>query len=628
MVERDDSTRPNRVEVVPLSRGAVGGARSLRTEPDQVSRPGTGPAGTGSTRPLISDRLYLGWHFEQLLSPPKNPPAPPIQPSRQRLSEHAIAQHRRQVEVGMQAWLLVEVLGAAVAILCILATIVGLVSGSNVSGRVVLGVVAGAVVVAVKLVRSSRRDELKRWMQEQQAQLDAIYRVAQRRYEADIERHNQLIDAHHREKEAFDRQWQWWAVAATTNLSRLDVLGGAPSGWSAEHGAPAGWDAMLTTFCGTRVEVGGEVTVLDLTGSAVAQSALDLFEAGGVARAAYLLPKELPLVHLGSGLSKDLLHEILSNVVHIAEETGTLAGWAQDSEILRGVIDSFPETPTVAQVLAGLRLLAQIGDVRADLASGLLTVPALNKLNALYGERAIVAGLGERLLKVVTHLQPLATLSTTPIVPRDVPLKVYALDRRAPAVTNEMLRAFLISAFTALVNQVAPREPWRRSIVVCGAERLTVSALRRLMDACAAAKVGLVLMYQTADESQQKLIGRGNAAVAFMRLGTFHDAKFASEFLGTEYQFMRRRQGTRSPTPPATRTPRRSGRVRPSGRIGAGRGLRAPRAASPITTPPQIAASVKASLTARAQPGEKTLREPWVRTTRRAGRCSGPGRTL
>lgn len=449
------------------------------------------------------------------------------------------AERRRQELAGLQGWRVAAIAAGAVAALSVAGALVSYGGPSETrSGLFVLAAVAVGVLVVAQLVRQQRRARARRWVRREQARLDTDHAAAQRAFENEKAGHEARIDEYRREKEAFDSQWQWWAIAPGTDLSRIDVLGGASSGWSADQGAPAGWDAMLTTYCGTRVEAGAEVTVIDLTGAAVAQSALDLFEAGGVARAAYLLPRELPLVHLGANLPKELLHEVLSNVVHVAEETGTLAGWAQDSEILRRVIDCFPDAPTVAQVLAGLRVLTQLGDVRDEVAAGLLTYDVLNKLNVHFGERAIQAGLGDRLLKVVTHLQPLATLSTTPKVPRGVPLKVFALDRRAAAVANEMLRAFLISAYTVLVNQVEPVQPWRRSIVVCGAERVTAGALTRLVDACASAKVGLVLMYQSADETQQKLIGRGNAAVVFMRLGTLGDATFASEFLGTRYEFV------------------------------------------------------------------------------------------
>lgn len=539
MAEHEGRQKRARVEVLPGPRGNPSPGGSSEATADGPSElVDSDPISSAAMRPTISDRLYLGWHLQLLIQEPTGLPPRPAKPQVIGPDEHAIAERERQTRADLQAWTIFGILAAVTTVVGIIVAAVGAASTGAIIGSLVLAVCAGAAFVATHRVRSSRWSAFDEWRRAQQAHLDALNARAQQQYKQENERHNSHIDAYLRQKRRVENQTQWWAVAGPTNLTRVDVLGGVPQGWSAERGAPSGWDALLTTFCGTRVEVGAEVTVLDLTGSAIAQTSLDLFEAAGVARAAYVLPRELPLVHLGAGLSKELLHEILSNVVHIAEETGTLDGWTQDAEILRRVIDCFPITPTVAQVLAGLRLLAQVGDVRDDLNNGLLTVAVLHKLNALYGERAVQAGLGERLLKVVTHLQPLATLSSTPTYPRNVPLKVYGLDRRAPAVTNEMLRAFLISAFTALINQVTPRQPWNRSIVVCGAERVAMSALLRLMDACAAANVGLMLMYQTADESHQKIIGRGNAAVAFMRLGTYPDAKFASEFLGTEYQFV------------------------------------------------------------------------------------------
>ena len=53
-----------------------------------------------------------------------------------------------------------------------------------------------------------------------------------------------------------------------------------------------------------------------------------------------------------------------------------------------------------------------------------------------------------------------------------------------------------------------------------------------------ASRTGLVLGYRSIPASVRERLGRGNAAVAFMRLGNAADAKAASEQIGTEHRFV------------------------------------------------------------------------------------------
>ena len=71
-----------------------------------------------------------------------------------------------------------------------------------------------------------------------------------------------------------------------------------------------------------------------------------------------------------------------------------------------------------------------------------------------------------------------------------------------------------------------------------GADRLRGDTLDRLSDACESTGTGLVLAYRSIPPHVRQRLGRGNAAVAYMRLGNAEDAKAASEQLGTEHRFV------------------------------------------------------------------------------------------
>src|SRR5262249_60013070 len=89
-----------------------------------------------------------------------------------------------------------------------------------------------------------------------------------------------------------------------------------------------------------------------------------------------------------------------------------------------------------------------------------------------------------------------------------------------------------------LLRQAPPGEPWAHLICVLGAEQLGGDTLDRLADACETARTGLVFAFRSIPSSVRERLGRGNAAVAFMRLGNGDDARTASELIGTEHRFV------------------------------------------------------------------------------------------
>jgi hypothetical protein len=101
-----------------------------------------------------------------------------------------------------------------------------------------------------------------------------------------------------------------------------------------------------------------------------------------------------------------------------------------------------------------------------------------------------------------------------------------------------MLGTYLVASLTHLLRQSVPGEPWAHVICLLGADRLGGDVLDRLADACEASRTGLVLAFRSIPPSVRARLGRGNAAVAFMRLGNGDDARAASELIGTEHRFV------------------------------------------------------------------------------------------
>jgi hypothetical protein len=189
-------------------------------------------------------------------------------------------------------------------------------------------------------------------------------------------------------------------------------------------------------------------------------------------------------------------------------------------------------------VAAALRALAQVGDPRADVAAGLLTEQELSQVSRLFGQGASDRVVLERALAIESQLRKLAATGSAPVrLPRSR-LRVVALDKRVGVLSAKLLGSFVVTALTHLLGQAPAGQPWQHTIFLLGAERLRDDVLDRLTDACENSRAGLVLGYRSIPPQVRQRMGRGNAAVVFMRLGNAEDAKAASEQIGTEHRFV------------------------------------------------------------------------------------------
>ena len=190
---------------------------------------------------------------------------------------------------------------------------------------------------------------------------------------------------------------------------------------------------------------------------------------------------------------------------------------------------------------AALRALAQVGDVRADMAAGLITEREAAGIAALYGQGVTDRVVLERALGIEAQLRKLAEAGREPVDRPRGRLRVIAIDKRTGPLSAKLLGSFVVTTLTHLVGRVPANggpTSWRHTLIVLGAERLRDDVLDRLTDACETARSGLVLAYRSMPAQVRQRIGRGNAAVAFMRLGNAEEAKAASEQIGTEHRFV------------------------------------------------------------------------------------------
>jgi len=479
--------------------------------------------------------LYLGWQYATPTADPGPPPRRPVPAERQRVPDVAadwLAAQRR--EENLIARPLRAAVAAAIAVVVALA--VGAAAGW--APAVVTGPAIGACLLMAGLAgraiwRGERR--LRAGADAERLRVERFATDQERSLHAARAEHARLAGRWQEQRSAFVGQKRWYAVPVPDGIDRVDVAGGTLAGWS----------AMLTMAAAYRLATDGEATIVDLSGGAVAADLAGLAAAGGVPPAVWVLPRDLPRLDLAASLSPAELADVLALAVSVAEERASARELAVDTAILDRVIEVLDRDGAsavdVRRVAAGLRALAQVGDPRADLAAGLLTEREAGSLGALFGQAATDRVVLERALGMEAHLRRLAGVGSEPArLPRGR-LRVIAVDRRASPQSATILGCFVVTALTHLIGRV-PAAPgptsWRHTLFLLGAERLRADVLDRLTDACEAGRTGLVLAYRSMPPHVRQRVGRGNAAVAFMRLGNAEDAKAASEQIGMAHRFV------------------------------------------------------------------------------------------
>ncbi len=306
-------------------------------------------------------------------------------------------------------------------------------------------------------------------------------------------------------------------------------------------GTLAGWSAMLTMVAAPRLDAGGEVTVLDLTEGGVAHDLLAVAGRSGIEPLVWVLPRDLPRLDLGTGLDRDAFADLLATTVSVGGQPGSAADPSQDNAIVHRILDVLGDGASIAQVTAALRALAQVGDPRGDLQSGLLSEEQLTRITALYGRGATDRVVIDRAWALESRLRKLDRLAAAPVSLPSSRLRVAWLDRRAGVFGNKVLGTYLTAAMTQLLRHAPGAQAgqrWQHTVCLLGAEQLAGEVLDGLCDACEVSGTGLVIAYRSIPAHVKERLGRGNAAVAFMRLGNAEDAKTASEQIGTEHRFV------------------------------------------------------------------------------------------
>jgi hypothetical protein len=490
----------------------------------------------------VSDRVFLGWQYA-LPYPdpgprPKRPapaPRPMVDPgwvAAQRREENALSRPLRAT-IGLSVMLGCALAAAAVAgmlevILAVLAIVVCVI----VAGVSSIGVLQGERALRSRVAAETERVERFR------ADADRALAAAQDEHAGLVRRWQALWFA-------YEGQKRWYAVALPSGIDRVDVAGGTIPGWS----------ALATCLGAQRLGSDGQVTVIDVSGGPVAADLVEASRTMGVAPRVWMLPGDLPRLDLTDGLRGAGLADVLAVAARSARSgAGSDAELTSDMALCERVLGVLG-APAMPSVLAALRVVAGIGDPLADVDAGLLTADEVVRLTTLHGHDQARRLAAERAWQLVATLGPLAQAGTDVPDLTDCRLRVLVIDQEAGSAYGPVLGTFAVAALSARLRRVASTRSrvadaahdrgaakvpagWRDTVLLFGAERLPPEVLDRLCDACTVAEAGLVLAFRTITPQVRARLGRGNSAVAFMRLGNAEDAKAASDQIGAEHRFV------------------------------------------------------------------------------------------
>src|ERR1700722_1917578 len=423
--------------------------------------------------------LYLGWEYATPWPDPGPPPRRPVPPQRQPVSDDWLAAQRREESL----------IDRPLKIIVTVAVALPPALGACVAGGLLRAIVAVPTIAVFLLAGVAGGDAVWQGKSAPRGRVEGEgERVERLRADQEIRHfagqaeHARLVSRWQRRRSAFETQKRWYGVPVPAGIDRVDVAGGTLSGWS----------ALLTMVAAGRLATGGEVTVIDLSGGAVAADLVDLsIAAGGGDPAVLVPPRDLPRLDLAASLAPGELADVLALSVSVAEERTSARELAVDSAILDRVIGAIDRSGPVSldRVAAALRALAQVGDLRADVAAGLLTEREAATIASLYGQGATERVVLERALGIEAQLSKLGEAGREAADRPRGRLRVIAVDKRAGALSAKLLGSFVITTLTHLVGRLPAAggaASWRHTFVVLGAERLRDDVLDRLTDACGA----------------------------------------------------------------------------------------------------------------------------------------------
>jgi hypothetical protein len=291
---------------------------------------------------------------------------------------------------------------------------------------------------------------------------------------------------------AFEAQPRWYGVTVPAGTGAVVVTGGTDTGWS----------ALLTTVGVSRLREGGDLTVIDLTGHAVARELVHLARRCAVAPRRWVLPADLPRMTLGTNLDAGQRARVLSAV---AAASGAGEGADADETLLLRLMEVLGPHAGIGELIGGLRALITPEDDAAedDAALALLTAEQRTRVRERCADDP---GVWERAWELERRLSPFEAVGTRADDGDYAQVKIICTDRASGEAAARAYGTYAVAALSELLDAGSPRGRSGggprttpiRTVVVCGAEALPDDEVDQVLLAAADGGVEVVLMFRTA----------------------------------------------------------------------------------------------------------------------------------
>jgi hypothetical protein len=212
--------------------------------------------------------LYLGWEYATPHPDPGAPPRRPAAPARFRLSAGWLAAQRREESLISRVPKVIIASTTALAV-----ALAVCVSAGIVAAIMAVPAIAACLAVAGRFGQAIWRGEreLRDRIGAERLRTERLRADQESKFFAGQAEYARRASQWQAQRFAFENQKRWYAVPVPDGIDRVDVAGGTLSGWS----------ALLTMTAAHGLTAGGEITVIDLSGGAVAADLVDLAAAGG-----------------------------------------------------------------------------------------------------------------------------------------------------------------------------------------------------------------------------------------------------------------------------------------------------------------------------------------------------------
>ncbi|MUL43319.1 hypothetical protein FZ103_19465 [Streptomonospora sp. PA3] len=451
----------------------------------------------------------MGWRYEVLAPEPGPPPQRPAPGDRIGLSPEWVAALRTdEARTNRPLYAALAVL-AAVVVLCLPLWPLRVLPGLFVLGAF-LACAAVALPIAVALLQGRR--VMRERMRAEERRLEAERAERERELRERQEEHARAYARWQTRKRVYESQPRWYGVRPPEGAEAVVVAGG-------DH---AGWSALLTTVGASLLRVGGDLTVVDLSGRGTAAELCSLVRRSAVVPRVWVLPADLPRMNLGTNLGAGQRARILASLACASDAKADIDA---DETLLLRIFEVLGPQADIATLLGGLRALSTpADDPGGDTDPALKPVPPQQRAELRArcgGDRAV----RERAWELEQHLAPFEGVGRRAAEEPYAQVKVIAIDRTLGEVSARAYGTYTLAALSELLElratrSAAPGRAWQHTVVVAGADSVPAHELERLGETASGAGAGLVLLFREIAEDAESWLRGGGRFPVVMRQPT------------------------------------------------------------------------------------------------------------